>query len=68
MITKEYHPFNLAEDPEFKKLIHLLCPSCQLPTRKTLTSSLIPAQYNMVREGVQRRLERAFAVCITIDG
>lgn len=57
MITKEYHPFSLVEDPEFKKLVHLLCPSYKLPTRKTLTTSLISAQYNIVREAVKQRLE-----------
>lgn len=68
MITKEYHPFSIVEDPEFKKLVNVLCPSYQLPTRKTLTQSLITGHYNLVHEIVMRRLERAFAVCITVDG
>lgn len=68
MITKEYYPFSTVEDPEFKKFVHLLCPSYQLPTRKTLSTSLIPAHYNLARERVAERLKRAFAVCITVDG
>lgn len=68
MITKEYHPFSIVEDKEFKKLLFLLNPSYKIPTRKTVSNSLIPSMYNQTADIVRSRLERAFAVCLTTDG
>ncbi|CAH1993147.1 unnamed protein product [Acanthoscelides obtectus] len=68
MITKEYHPFSIVEDKEFKHLLYLLNPNYKLPTRKTVSKSMIPAIYNETIDLVKRRLDRAFAVCLTTDG
>lgn len=68
MITKEYHPFSIIEDQEFRRLLNLLNPSYKIPTRKTVSNSLIPAFYNQIVDIVKERIERAFAVCITTDG
>ncbi|XP_036346148.1 zinc finger BED domain-containing protein 1-like, partial [Rhagoletis pomonella] len=68
MIVREYHPFSIVEDVEFKKLVCLLNSNYKLPTRKTVSSSLIPAMYNVTMEVVKRRLERAYAICVTMDG
>lgn len=68
MITKEYHPFSIVEDKEFTRLLYLLNPNYKVPTRKTISHSLIPAFYNETVDLVKCRLERAFAVCLTTDG
>ncbi|CAH1098840.1 unnamed protein product [Psylliodes chrysocephalus] len=68
MIAKEYHPFSIVEDKEFIKFIHLLNPSYKLPTRKTVSASLIPATYDEIHKTVKIRLNRAFAICLTTDG
>ncbi|XP_017467285.1 PREDICTED: zinc finger BED domain-containing protein 1-like [Rhagoletis zephyria] len=68
MIVREYHPFSVVEDPEFKTLVHMLNPSYKLPTRKTVSSSLMQAIYNETVMTVKARLSRAFAVCLTMDG
>lgn len=68
MITKEYHPFSIVEDKEFKRLLYLLNPNYTVPTRKTVSQSLIPAFYNQTVDVVKNRLQRAFAVCLTTDG
>ncbi|XP_036336147.1 zinc finger BED domain-containing protein 1-like [Rhagoletis pomonella] len=68
MIVREYHPFSVVEDAEFKKLVNLLNPSYKPPTRKTISSSLIPAIYRETVEKVKQRLTRAYAVCLTMDG
>lgn len=68
MITKEYHPFSIVEDKEFKHLLNLLNPNYKGHTRKTVSNSLIPAYYNQTVDIVKSRLKEAFAVCLTIDG
>ncbi|CAG4938799.1 unnamed protein product [Parnassius apollo] len=46
MIAKGYHAFRLVEEKEFRKFVDMLNPSYKLPTRKTLSESLLPKLYN----------------------
>lgn len=68
MICKEYHPFSLLEDLEFKKFVNMLCPNYNLPSRKTLTNSLMPSLYNELFDKIKNDLAGAKAVCLTSDG
>ncbi|CAH1107397.1 unnamed protein product [Psylliodes chrysocephalus] len=67
MIVKEYHPFSIVEDNEFKKFINMLCPGYSLPSRKTVTDTLMPKMYNKIRDTLKHRISHAYAVCITTD-
>ncbi|KAF0715473.1 zinc finger BED domain-containing protein 1-like [Aphis craccivora] len=51
MIVKKYYPFSNVKDPEFKKFVQMLNPGYTLPSRNTVSNSLIPR----------------FAVCLTTD-
>ncbi|XP_063892271.1 E3 SUMO-protein ligase ZBED1-like [Helicoverpa armigera] len=68
VIAKGCYPFSLVEDEEFKKFIYMLCPGYTLPTRKTLSQSLIPKICKKQEENVRRTMENANAVCLTTDG
>lgn len=68
MIVKEYHPFRLADEAKLKKLLNMLCPGYKLPSRKTLSSSLISKLYNTTKEKNLQKIKTAPAICITIDG
>lgn len=68
MIAKGCYPFSLVEDEEFKKFIYMLCPGYKLPTRKTLSQSLIPKMFKKQEENVKLKMENANAVCLTTDG
>lgn len=57
MIVKEYYPFSIVEDAEFKKLIYMLNPGYALPSRKTLSTSLLPVLYNKVYNEIKLDLE-----------
>jgi hypothetical protein len=52
MIVKEYHPFSIVEDKEFRKLINM-CPSYSIPSIKTVTQNLLPQMYEMTLECVK---------------
>lgn len=67
MIVKEYHPFSVVEDIEFKRFVNMLCPGYSLPNRKTVADSLLPQTFNKVRERVKQQIHKAFAVCLTTD-
>ncbi|XP_008182425.1 zinc finger BED domain-containing protein 6-like [Acyrthosiphon pisum] len=68
MIVKEYHPFSVVEDQEFRNLIKMLNPSYIIPSRKTVTQSLLPQMYEMTIERVKDQLKNVSAVCMTTDG
>ncbi|KAF2878712.1 hypothetical protein ILUMI_27464 [Ignelater luminosus] len=68
VIVKEYQPFRVVEDPEFKKFIYMLCPNYKMPDRKTISNSLIPRLYNSTKEVISNELSDVDAVCLTTDG
>lgn len=68
MIVKEYHPFSVVEDKEFRNLIQMLNPNYIIPSRKTVTQSLLPQMYEMTIEKVKNQLINVSAVCMTTDG
>ncbi|CAH0407647.1 unnamed protein product [Chilo suppressalis] len=68
MIAKGYHAFRLVEEPEFKKFTEMLNPSYSLPTRKTLSDSILPKLYNKLLEASKIKIAGATAICITTDG
>lgn len=68
MIVKEYYPFSIVEDKEFKKLINMLNPGYSLPSRKTLSVSLLPILYNKIYNEVKLDIEvNAHYVSLTTD-
>lgn len=67
MIVKEYQPFSIVDDPEFRKFVCMLCPGYKLPSRKTVSNSLIPQIYNKTRTDVKSKIADINAVCITTD-
>ena len=68
MISKEYQPFRLVEDVEFIKFVEMLNPNYSLPTRKTLSNSLLDKKYYEVQSSVKEDMSKAQEVCITTDG
>jgi len=68
MIVKEYHPFSVVEDVEFRNLIKMLCPTYVIPSRKTVTQSLMFQMFEMTVECVKDTLKNVEAVCLTTDG
>lgn len=68
VIVKEYQPFKVVEDPDFKKFDNMLCPNCKMPERKTISNSLIPRMYISSKEVILKKLSEVDVVCLTTDG
>jgi len=45
MIVKQYCPFTIVESEDFRKFVHTVNPCYSLPSRKTISSRLIPELY-----------------------
>ncbi|KAJ4425461.1 hypothetical protein ANN_28077 [Periplaneta americana] len=48
----DFQPFSIVEDRGFVELIRALNPSYQLPTRKAITTTLLPAAYEQCKNVV----------------
>ncbi|KAF8795059.1 Zinc finger BED domain-containing protein 4 [Argiope bruennichi] len=67
MIVKEYQPFSLVEDGEFQKFVHMLCPNYKLPTRKTLSNTILQTCYVESIQKVKENVKLAPAICLTMN-
>lgn len=68
-IIKGYYAFNMIECPEFKKLIYLLDRNYDLPSRRTLSDSMLNKLYDLVLEEVRSDIQKnASYICLTTDG
>lgn len=69
MIAKEYYSLSIVEDPEFKKFVNMLNPTYVLPSRKTISTSLLPVLYNQIYDQVKDDIcNNAQFVSLTTDG
>lgn len=69
MIVKEYYPFSIVEDKEFVKLLKMLNPGYDLPSRKSLSTSLLSVLYNETYDKVMSDIAaNGNFVSITTDG
>lgn len=67
LIVKEFHPFRLVEEVEFRKFVNLLCPAYSMPSRKTISESLIPKMFNDLHLKIEKKIMEAEALCLTTD-
>lgn len=58
MIVKDLQPFSIVEDEGFKSLINYLEPSYKLPSRYTLSTTFLNAQYTLVETKLKKPIER----------
>ncbi|KAA0719764.1 hypothetical protein E1301_Tti022229 [Triplophysa tibetana] len=67
MIACDFQPFSIVEDKGFKEYSHLLDPSYSLPSRKTLSKTVMPRLYDKLRGNLMEKIKSASAVCLTTD-
>ncbi|KAJ8909434.1 hypothetical protein NQ315_015346 [Exocentrus adspersus] len=67
LFTHDYQPFSIVEDYGFKKFVSLLNPSYEIPSRKSITRSLLPAAYEQVYNYTKNILDDMQSVCLTTD-
>lgn len=69
MVAKGNHALRIVEEKPFRELIDLVgrCPGYKLPTRTSLTNSLMPSVYEELKAKVLVELRAAYFVCVTTD-
>lgn len=67
MIATDFQPFSIVEDRGFRNYSNSLNPMYTIPSRKTLSKSLIPQLYESTQASVWERVQKATAVCLTTD-
>ncbi|KAL0893118.1 hypothetical protein ABMA27_014751 [Loxostege sticticalis] len=68
LFTKGFQPFNLVEEESFQKFARWI-PGYELPSRKHISSVLIPRLYEQKRDEVKKILSDTAIekICLTVD-
>ncbi|CAH1991678.1 unnamed protein product [Acanthoscelides obtectus] len=67
MIIKDMQPFTIVEDERFRELLEEFDPAYKLPSRKTLSNSLLPQTYDEVVQKVKNLQKNSEYLTITTD-
>lgn len=67
MIATDLQLFSIVEDVGFREYSKALNPSYKLPSRKTISQSLIPDCFLKCHAAVKEKVAHAEAVCLTTD-
>jgi len=67
VICKEGLSFRLLESASFKAFVQELDPRYRLPTRQSMSSTLVPDRYNVVKEEIKESIAQAVSHSVTTD-
>ena len=67
MIALDVQPFSIVEDIGFNRLMHLLKPNYEIPSRKYFTTNIIPELHSKVMAKVQLNIDNATNISFTTD-
>lgn len=68
VIAKEFQPYSLVENKEFKKFVKLLNPGYTLPSRKTISKCIIPQLVESTKQKIKVNIKNAEHIAFTTDG
>lgn len=66
-LVKGHHTFSMVDEPDFRNMIHTLCPGYNIPDKKTIKYSLVPHMYSSAKELVKLKISEVSSFCITTD-
>lgn len=66
-VAGDLMPLNIVESDRFEKLLASLDPQYHLPTRKHLSTKLLKAKFDAVKEKVMTKVQQASCINLTID-
>lgn len=67
MIAIDSQPFSIVDDIGFTRLIKLLKPNYELPSRKYFSTNIIPEMHSKVLTKIEKRINEASNVSFTTD-
>ena len=66
-IAADLVPLSVVDSDNFKKLLYVVDPRYQIPSRKHLTSKLITEKADQVHKTLKQQLQHTQHVCVTLD-
>ena len=66
-IPGDLFPLSIVDSSRFQKLMLKAEPRYQIPSRKHLSSQLLPNKYAQLKSDLMVRFRKTDAICITID-
>lgn len=67
MIAVDNQPISMLENNGFQRLINILKPKYQIPSRKYMSEVVIPEVYTKVKNAIRAEIAKAKAISITTD-
>ena len=67
LIAQDMQPISVVENEGFRRLLHVMDPRYQLPSRSTITRALLPQKYEVVKSIVKAELNQTQYVALTTD-
>jgi len=67
MICKDYQPLSIVENEGFRHFSHLMNPSYALPSRSTITETIIPRLLKKTLSSIKDKIREASAICLATD-
>ena len=66
-LCNSLQPLSRVEDPAFKELLHKAQPAYTLPSRKHLSTKILPEKTRRLHDDICEQLTDVSAMCLTID-
>lgn len=66
-IAGDLQPLSIVDSKYFQNLLEKLNPKYQFPSRKHLSTKLIPEKSTEIRNELKKNLAKTISVCLTID-
>lgn len=67
-IISSHSPFNILENTYFKQFVNQLNQDYILPSRSTMSGTIIEDMYENVKKEIKKEIAEAPGLCFTIDG
>ncbi|XP_059095066.1 zinc finger BED domain-containing protein 4-like [Tigriopus californicus] len=67
MIAKDIQPISMVEDVGFLNFCQALDPKYSLPSRRTLSDTILPSMFEEIQGRLVKQLEQTSWVCLTTD-
>lgn len=67
LFITDFQNFRIVEDKGFKEFVHALNPLYDLPNRKKISQTLIPAWYNECVTNCRQLVNKVNKICLTTD-
>ena len=66
-ITSSLQPLSRVDDPAFRSMIHKAQPAFTMPSRKYLSTKLLPEKTAQLHSRISDRLKNVHSICLTVD-